>query len=70
MSIVNRRNAVIGWLAWTGAKFVLKQKAKAAAPRIDRETKRPNRTAIALLVASAVGVAAFWRSRAADAPTD
>ena len=32
MSIVNRRNAVLGWLTWLTAKRVLKQKAKAAVP--------------------------------------
>ena len=63
MSIFNRRNAAVGWLAWTVGKRVLKRKAKDAVPKVDAETKRPNKSAIALLIASAVGVATFWRSR-------
>jgi len=64
VSIINRRNAVIGWLAWTGSKIILKQKAKAAVPAIDTETKKPNKSAIALLVAGTVGALTFWRKRA------
>ena len=66
MSIINRRNAVLGWLAWTGGKTILKQKAKDAVPAIDTETKKPNKTATALLLAGAVGALTFWRKRAAD----
>jgi hypothetical protein len=70
VSIINRRNAVLGWLAWTGGKIVLKQKAKDAVPAIDAETKRPNKSATALLLAGAVGALTFWRKRTAgdDAP--
>ena len=66
MSIFNRRNAAVGWLAWAVGKRVLKRKAKEAVPRVDSETKRPNKSAIALLIASAVGVATFWRTRSGD----
>ena len=66
MSIFNRRNAAVGWLAWTVGKRVLKRKAKDAVPRLDTETKRPNKSAIALLIATAVGLATFWRSRSGD----
>jgi hypothetical protein len=63
MGIVNRRNAVLGWLAWEGAKLILKRKARAAVPSVDRSTKRPNKGAIVaagfLLV---VGALFFWRS--------
>ena len=61
MAIFNRRNALIGWVAWLAGKRVLKRKAKAAVPTVDPETKRPNRSAVALLIAAAVGVATFWR---------
>jgi hypothetical protein len=64
VSILNRRNAVLGWLAWEGGKFIVKQKAKDAVPAIDTETKRPNKTATALLLAGAVGALTFWRRRA------
>ena len=30
MSIVNRRNAIMGWAVWTVGKQVMKQKAKSA----------------------------------------
>lgn len=66
MSIFNRRNAAVGWLAWAVGKRVLKRKAKEAVPKVDSETKRPNKSAIALLIASAVGVATFWRTRSGD----
>ena len=65
MSIFNRRNAVLGF-TWVVGKRVMKRKAKDAVPKVDPETKRPNRSAIALLVASAVGVATFWRRRTGD----
>ena len=59
----NRRNAAFGWLAWQIAKRVLKRKAKAAVPGTVEGTKRPNKSAIALLAAAIVGAATFWRSR-------
>jgi hypothetical protein len=70
VGIVNRRNAVMGWAAWHVGKRVLKRKAADAVPKVDAETKRPNKSAIALLVASAVGVATFWRKRAGDGDDD
>ncbi|HEX3807193.1 MAG TPA: hypothetical protein VHV52_10480 [Gaiellaceae bacterium] len=66
MGVVNRRNAVVGWLALAVGKRVLKRKAKEVAPSIDPETKRPNKSAIALAVASVVGLVTFWRKRAGD----
>ncbi|HZQ82515.1 MAG TPA: hypothetical protein VFB25_11130 [Gaiellaceae bacterium] len=64
MGVVNRRNAVVGWLALSVGKRVLKRKAKDAVPSVDMETKRPNKSAIALAVAGFVGVVTFWRKRA------
>jgi hypothetical protein len=66
MSVFNRRNAAVGWLAWAVGKRVLKRKAKDAVPAIDPESKRPNKSAVALLLAGAVGVATFWRRRSDD----
>jgi hypothetical protein len=63
VSVFNRRNAVVGWFAWAVGKRVLKKKAKDAVPTIDAETKKPNKSAIALLVAGAVGALTFWRKR-------
>jgi hypothetical protein len=66
VSVFNRRNAAVGWATWAVGKRVLKRKAKGAVPSIDPETKKPNRSAIALVVAGAVGALAFWRKRAGD----
>jgi hypothetical protein len=63
MSVFNRRNAVVGWAALAVGKRVLKRKAKSAVPSIDPESKKPNRSAIALLVASSVGAVTFWKKR-------
>lgn len=69
MAVFNRRNAAVGWLALVVGKRVLKRKAKQAVPAIDTESKRPNKSAIALVVASAVGVLTFWRRRSGDEET-
>jgi hypothetical protein len=66
VSVVNRRNAVVGWVVWSATKTILKRRAKDAVPSIDPETKKPNKSAVALLIASAVGVATFWRTRSGD----
>jgi hypothetical protein len=66
VSVFNRRNAVAGWLAVAVGKRVLKKKARGAVPAIDPESKKPNKSAIALLVASAVGIATFWKKRSDD----
>jgi hypothetical protein len=47
-------------------KRVLKRKAKDVVPSVDPETKRPNRSALALLVAGSLGALTFWRSRSAS----
>ena len=69
MGVFNRRNAAVGWLAVSVGKRVLKKKAKGAVPAIDTESKKPNKSAIAVAVASAVGLLAFWRKRSGDDTT-
>jgi hypothetical protein len=66
MSILNRRNAVLGWVALAVGKRVIKRKAKTVVPAVDAETRKPNKSAVALLVAGAVGVTTFLRSRASN----
>ncbi|HSL65278.1 MAG TPA: hypothetical protein VK874_11530 [Gaiellaceae bacterium] len=67
MSIVNRRNAVVGWAAWSVGKQLAKRKARSAVPAVDAETRRPNRSAIVLAALAAVGGAVlFWRRRGDD----
>jgi hypothetical protein len=63
VGVFNRRNAAVGWLTWVVGKRVLKKKAKDAVPTIDRQSKKPNRSAIALLVAGAAGTLTFLRKR-------
>ena len=61
MSIVNRRNAVLGWLTWLTAKRVVKKKAKQAVPGTVEGTMRPNKGAIVSLLAVVGGALWFWR---------
>jgi hypothetical protein len=72
MSVVNRRNAALGWLTWLALKHVLKQTTKGAVPTVDRESKRPNKSAIALasVAAASVGALTFLKHRAAGGETD
>jgi hypothetical protein len=70
MSILNRRNAVIGWLTWLTAKTLLKRKARQAVPGTVEGTKRPNKGAIAAGVAAAVGVLLFWRRKSSAGTAD
>jgi hypothetical protein len=66
MSIINRRNAVLGWLTWIGAKTVLKRKAREAVPGTVEGSKKPNKSAIATAVAAVVGVLWFWRKQSSS----
>lgn len=69
MGVVNKRNAVLGWLAWLAGKRVLKHTARSAVPgRVDN-TKRPNKGAIAAALAAVGGALWFWRRRGGDEPT-
>jgi hypothetical protein len=61
MSVLNRRNALVGWLAWTVLKGVVASKLRRAAPAVDTETKRPNRAAIIAVLAT-LGLGA-WLAR-------
>lgn len=66
MSIFNRRNAAMGWLSWIVAKRVLKKKAKDAVPGTVEGSKRPNKGAIATLLAAVGGALWFWRKQSSD----
>jgi len=72
MSIVNRRNAMIGWATWTTVKRVAAMKAKRAAPSRDqgsKQGKRGKKKAVKLVavVAAAGGAVAFWKAKHRDA---
>lgn len=66
MGVINKRNAVLGWAAWQVGKGAMKRKARGAA-RVD-DTKRPNKGAIAALIAAAGGALVFWRKRRNSEP--
>ncbi len=70
MSIINRRNAILGWLTWLGAKTYLKGKARQAVPGTVEGSKRPNKGAIVAALAAVGGVLLFWRSRGGDDSPD
>jgi LPXTG-motif cell wall-anchored protein len=71
MGILNRRNAILGWLFWQTTKQVAKRKARKAVPAIDGETKRPNRAALILgALVAAGGALLFWRKRSTAAEPD
>jgi hypothetical protein len=70
VSIVNRRNAILGWLTWMSYKRTAKRLAKRAAPSV--ESGRPNKSLLA--VGSVAGTAAaltVWRKKHhSDAESD
>jgi len=61
MSVLNKRNAVLGWAVWNLSKRMAKQKAKSAASRDDG---LPKKSAAAAGVAALGGALWFWRRRA------
>jgi hypothetical protein len=71
MTIVNRRNALLGWMAWQGAKTIAQRKARAAVPG-KGDYAGLNKSAIATIVASVVAAAAgavwFLRKSSDQAP--
>jgi LPXTG-motif cell wall-anchored protein len=67
MGIVNKRNAVLGWLTWNVGKRVAKKKARSAVPAV--EGGKPNKPAIGLAAGLAAlgGALVFWRKKKGDA---
>jgi hypothetical protein len=62
MSIVNRRNAMIGWVTWRTARWLAKDKARKAVPAV--QDRRPNKPAVAAAGAAALaGSVLFWKAR-------
>jgi hypothetical protein len=61
MSILNRRNALFGWVAWKVAKRVGKRQAAKRLPGDDARAGMG--AALAAAIATAVGALLFWRRR-------
>jgi hypothetical protein len=61
MSVINRRNAVMGWAIWKVAKAVGKKKARDETPSV--EGGKPNKSLIAVALAAAAGALAVVRGR-------
>ena len=73
MGIVNRRNAVLGWAAWTVGKQVMKTKARRtvrSAPEPKSGGARRRVVAIAVALAALMAVGAFWRLRSGGPEDD
>jgi hypothetical protein len=60
MTILNKRNAILGWSVWQVGKATAKRKAKQS---LKTEDKRPGKGAIAGGIAALGGVLWFWRRR-------
>jgi hypothetical protein len=60
MSVINKRNAVFGWLAWKVVKQAAKQKAKLET-RADDGRRRGKLVAPAAIAAAVGGAVFVWR---------
>lgn len=63
MSILNRRNAVLGWGVWKVGKVAAKRKAKQA---VQPKEKGRGKGAILSAAAAVGGALWFWRRRRSD----
>lgn len=64
MSIINRRNAIFGWLAWNVAKqFGKRQATSRLRGGQGHATRNGVSAALAAGVAATVGALIFWRRR-------
>ena len=62
MSILNRRNAILGWAVWEGSKRFAKLKARGVTPSRGGSNKSLLAFSVAgVSVAGIVGALTFWR---------
>jgi hypothetical protein len=61
MSIINRRNAILGWAVWNGSKRFATFKAKRAAKPSGNGGRSKKKPLLAFSVAGLVGALTFWR---------
>jgi hypothetical protein len=67
MSILNRRNAVLGWGVWQVGKVAAKRKAKQA---VQPKDKGRSKGKILSALAAAGGAVYFWRRRRSDSDSE
>jgi hypothetical protein len=63
MSVLNKRNAILGWAVWNMGKRAAKKKAKSA---VSTDDGLPKKSAMAAGLAALGGALWFWRRRAGD----
>lgn len=62
MGIMNKRNAVLGWLTWTAGKRIAKKKVKGAVPGKSQSSSK-RKPALFAGIAAAIGGAALLKRR-------
>jgi ABC-type Co2+ transport system permease subunit len=68
--MINRRNAVLGWMVWSAFKQIGKQKARKAVPGAG-DYAGLNKPAIATIAAVAIGAGlAVWRIKFSEPATE
>jgi hypothetical protein len=66
MTIINRRNAILGWGIWTVGKAQAKRKAKQSLKTEDGRGGKAAAAAAVSALAAAGGALWFWRRRSGD----
>jgi len=61
VTVINRRNAVMGWAVWKVAKRMGRKKARDVTPSV--EGGKPNKSLIAVVFAAVAGAFAVLRGR-------
>jgi hypothetical protein len=62
MGIVNKRNALLGWLTWRVGKGIAKKKVKSAVP-VKSQSPRRRKPALLAGIAATIGGAAWLRRK-------
>jgi hypothetical protein len=61
MSVMNRRNAVFGWIAWTITKEALRSKSRHVVHKNDGTSTRRKVVVPAAIAAAVGGALLFWK---------
>ena len=71
MSVINRRNAFLGWAVWQLGKQAAKRKARSAARRGSSGSSGPKAAGlVATGFAAVAGLVWFWRKRRSNGIPD